>query len=92
MIDDFLVEYMYVLNGSELCLARSRVSSVVRPSLSSTNVPLINSVTDSRRTDLMAVLSHTMDVGSLTPFAWGFEEREKLMEFYERVSRPTSAL
>ena len=22
----------------------------------------------------------------LTPFLWGFEEREKLMEFYERVS------
>lgn len=29
---------------------------------------------------------HTMDVGALTPFLWGFEEREKLMEFYERVS------
>ena len=26
------------------------------------------------------------DVGALTPFLWGFEEREKLMEFYERVS------
>ena len=35
---------------------------------------------------LMAVLSHGMDVGALTPFLWGFEEREKLMEFYERVS------
>ena len=34
----------------------------------------------------MAVLTHTMDVGALTPFLWGFEEREKLMEFYERVS------
>jgi NADH:ubiquinone oxidoreductase subunit D len=27
-----------------------------------------------------------MDVGALTPILWGFEEREKLMEFYERVS------
>ena len=35
---------------------------------------------------LMSVLSHAMDVGALTPFLWGFEEREKLMEFYERVS------
>jgi NADH dehydrogenase (ubiquinone) Fe-S protein 2 len=25
-------------------------------------------------------------VGALTPFLWAFEEREKLMEFYERVS------
>ncbi len=36
--------------------------------------------------DLMAILTHAMDVGALTPFLWGFEEREKLMEFYERVS------
>jgi NADH dehydrogenase (ubiquinone) Fe-S protein 2 len=36
--------------------------------------------------DLMAVLTHAMDVGALTPFLWGFEEREKLMEFYEHVS------
>lgn len=28
---------------------------------------------------LMAVLTHAMDVGALTPFLWGFEEREKLM-------------
>ena len=28
---------------------------------------------------LMSVLSHAMDVGALTPFLWGFEEREKLM-------------
>lgn len=35
---------------------------------------------------LLSVLSHAMDVGALTPFLWGFEEREKLMEFYEAVS------
>lgn len=27
-----------------------------------------------------------MDVGAVTPFLWAFEEREKLMEFYERCS------
>jgi NADH-quinone oxidoreductase subunit D len=27
-----------------------------------------------------------MDVGAVTPLLWGFEEREVLMEFYERVS------
>ena len=27
-----------------------------------------------------------MDVGALTPFLWLFEEREKMMEFYERAS------
>jgi NADH dehydrogenase (ubiquinone) Fe-S protein 2 len=35
---------------------------------------------------LLALTCHAMDVGALTPFLWGFEEREKLMEFYERVS------
>jgi NADH dehydrogenase (ubiquinone) Fe-S protein 2 len=35
---------------------------------------------------LLAVSCHALDVGAMTPFFWGFEEREKLMEFYERVS------
>ncbi len=35
---------------------------------------------------LLSLTCHAMDVGALTPFLWGFEEREKLMEFYERVS------
>jgi len=35
---------------------------------------------------LLALTTHALDVGALTPFLWGFEEREKLMEFYERAS------
>ena len=35
---------------------------------------------------LLAVGCHALDVGAMTPFLWSFEEREKLMEFYERVS------
>jgi NADH dehydrogenase (ubiquinone) Fe-S protein 2 len=35
---------------------------------------------------LLAVGCHAMDVGAMSPFLWAFEEREKLMEFYERVS------
>lgn len=35
---------------------------------------------------IMAVTTHAMDVGAFTPLLWMFEEREKLMEFYERVS------
>ena len=34
----------------------------------------------------LALTCHALDVGALTPFLWGFEEWEKLMEFYERVS------
>jgi NADH-quinone oxidoreductase subunit D len=35
---------------------------------------------------LLNVTTQAMDVGALTPPLWGFEEREKLMAFYERVS------
>ena len=35
---------------------------------------------------LMVIGTHALDIGALTPFFWLFEEREKMMEFYERVS------
>jgi len=35
---------------------------------------------------LLAVGCHALDVGAMTPMFWTFEEREKLFEFYERVS------
>ena len=35
---------------------------------------------------IMSLTTHALDVGALTPFLWGFEDREKLMSFYERVS------
>ena len=35
---------------------------------------------------ILNVSAFALDVGAMTPLLWGFEEREKLMEFYERVS------
>ena len=35
---------------------------------------------------LLNVTTYALDVGAITPSLWGFEEREKLMEFYEEVS------
>jgi NADH dehydrogenase (ubiquinone) Fe-S protein 2 len=35
---------------------------------------------------LLAICCHALDIGAMTAYFWGFEEREKLMEFYERVS------
>ncbi|OAF71713.1 hypothetical protein A3Q56_00499 [Intoshia linei] len=35
---------------------------------------------------IMFLGTHALDVGAMTPFFWIFEEREKLCEFYERVS------
>ena len=35
---------------------------------------------------ILNITTQALDVGALTPALWGFEEREKLMVFYERVS------
>lgn len=35
---------------------------------------------------LLNITTFALDVGAMTPLLWAFEEREKLMEFYERVS------
>ncbi|MDA0870306.1 MAG: NADH-quinone oxidoreductase subunit D [Proteobacteria bacterium] len=35
---------------------------------------------------ILNITTQALDVGALTPSLWGFEEREKLMVFYERVS------
>jgi NADH-quinone oxidoreductase subunit D len=35
---------------------------------------------------LLNISAYALDVGAMTPLLWWFEEREKLMEFYERVS------
>lgn len=35
---------------------------------------------------ILNLTTHAMDVGAMTPILWQFEEREILMEFYERVS------
>lgn len=35
---------------------------------------------------ILNITTFAIDVGAVTPSLWGFEEREKLMEFYERVS------
>ncbi|VBB68588.1 NADH-ubiquinone oxidoreductase chain D [invertebrate metagenome] len=34
---------------------------------------------------ILNVTSYALDVGAMTPLLWLFEERERLMEFYERV-------
>ncbi|MCB1681994.1 MAG: NADH-quinone oxidoreductase subunit D [Alphaproteobacteria bacterium] len=34
---------------------------------------------------ILNITTYALDVGAITPALWGFEEREKAMEFYERV-------
>ncbi len=35
---------------------------------------------------IMAITTQAIDVGAMTPLLWMFEEREKMLEFYEKVS------
>ncbi|MCZ6636836.1 MAG: NADH-quinone oxidoreductase subunit D [Alphaproteobacteria bacterium] len=35
---------------------------------------------------ILNITTMALDLGAMTPLLWGFEEREKLMEFYERAS------
>ncbi len=35
---------------------------------------------------IMAITTQALDIGAMTPLLWMFEEREKMIEFYERVS------
>ena len=35
---------------------------------------------------ILNITAYGLDIGALTPSLWGYEEREKLMEFYEAVS------
>jgi NADH-quinone oxidoreductase subunit D len=35
---------------------------------------------------LLNVTTSAMDVGAMSPITWGFDEREKLLDFYEEVS------
>ena len=34
----------------------------------------------------LTISTHSLDVGNMSPLFWAFEERERIMEFYERVS------
>lgn len=34
----------------------------------------------------MGITTHSLDIGALSPFLWVFDEREKLMELYERLT------
>eukprot|EP00879_Flechtneria_rotunda_P006701 GHRR01007041.1.p1 GENE.GHRR01007041.1~~GHRR01007041.1.p1 ORF type:complete len:384 (+),score=91.69 GHRR01007041.1:186-1337(+) len=67
------------------CLAIEQLMNVTVPARAQYIRVLFSEITRIMN-HLLAITCHAMDVGALTPFLWAFEEREKLMEFYERVS------
>ncbi len=79
------LDYVAPMNQEHAwCLAIER--------LTGTEVPRRGSLIRVRYSEIGRILNHllnvttqAMDVGALTPPLWGFEEREKLMVFYERA-------
>ena len=80
------LDYVAPMNQEHaFCLAVERLAGV--------NVPIKAQLIRVLYCEIGRILSHllnvttqAMDVGALTPPLWGFEEREKLMVFYERAS------
>jgi NADH dehydrogenase (ubiquinone) Fe-S protein 2 len=74
-------------------MAQEHTYSLVIEKLTNINVPIrakliriIFSEITRILNHILGITTHALDVGAMTPFLWLFEEREKLLEFYERVS------
>lgn len=68
------------------CLA---IESLLNKNAFNSNFTLVRTLFDELTrilNHMLAICCHALDVGSMSPVFWGFEEREKIMEFYERVS------
>ena len=66
------------------CLAIEKLTKVIVPRRASL-IRVLYSEIGRILNHLLNVTTQAMDVGALTPPLWGFEEREKLMVFYERA-------
>ena len=76
---------------SPMCMEHSYVLAIEK--LAGIDVPLRARYLRTMFAEITRILNHilnttthAMDVGAMTPILWLFEEREKLMQFYERVS------
>ena len=76
---------------SPMCMEHSYVLAIEK--LADIEVPLRAKYIRTMFAEITRILNHilnttahALDVGAMTPILWLFEEREKLMEFYERVS------
>ncbi|MEA5162449.1 NADH-quinone oxidoreductase subunit D [Cereibacter johrii] len=80
------LDYVAPMNQEHAwCLAIERLTGVAVPRRASL-IRVLYSEIGRILNHLLNVTTQAMDVGALTPPLWGFEEREKLMVFYERAS------
>jgi NADH-quinone oxidoreductase subunit D len=79
------LDYVAPMNQEHAwCLAIERLCGVQVPRRASL-IRVLYSEIGRILNHLLNVTTQAMDVGALTPPLWGFEEREKLMVFYERA-------
>lgn len=68
------------------CLA---IESLLKTTNYTANFVLVRTIFDELTrilNHMLAIACHALDIGSMSSIFWAFEEREKIMEFYERVS------
>ena len=80
------LDYVAPMNQEHaFCLAADRLLGIEAPRRAQL-IRVLYSEIGRLLSHLLNVTTQAMDVGALTPPLWGFEEREKLMVFYERAS------
>ncbi|HVY02840.1 MAG TPA: NADH-quinone oxidoreductase subunit D, partial [Caulobacterales bacterium] len=80
------LDYVAPMNQEHaFCLAIERLAGIEIPRRASI-IRVLYSEIGRVLNHLLNVTTQALDVGALTPPLWGFEEREKLMVFYERAS------
>ena len=79
------LDYVAPMNQEHaFCMAVERLAGISVP-LRASYIRVMFSEIGRILNHLMNVCTFALDVGATTPLLWGFEEREKLMEFYERA-------
>jgi NADH-quinone oxidoreductase subunit D len=80
------LDYVAPMNQEHaFCMAAERLLGISVPKRAQL-IRVLYSEIGRHLSHLLNVTTQAMDVGALTPPLWGFEEREKLMVFYERAS------
>ena len=80
------LDYVAPMNQEHaFCLAMERLAGIEVPRRASF-IRVVYCEIGRILSHLLNITTQAMDVGALTPPLWGFEEREKLMVFYERAS------
>jgi NADH-quinone oxidoreductase subunit D len=80
------LDYVAPMNQEHpFCLAAERLLGITVPKRGQL-IRVLYSEIGRLLSHLLNVTTQALDTGALTPILWGFEEREKLMAFYERAS------